>query len=45
MMNNGASAMRGMPLSAKMNGSSILPRKSNRASSAPVKIPASVPTV
>ena len=27
MMNSGASAMRGMPLSARMNGSSTLPTK------------------
>ena len=45
MMNSGASAMRGMPLSGRMNGSSTLPRKSKRASSAPITIPSSVPMV
>ena len=39
MMNSGASAIRGMPLSASMKGSTTLPTNANRASSTPVIMP------
>jgi hypothetical protein len=44
MMHSGASATRGMPLAATMNGSSTRARKSRRASTTPTAMPATLPS-